>query len=149
MRRQRSPQFSKQLSKIISHRFRVIAVQLGILSGILGQNSTLIFFHENLYIYVEKHALSEFGSTETLAPVITGKITNNREFHGKNTVTSGHLRAQLIFFQKMKFQTFFYLQSKNQRRQLAGTPSKRLLKTSSSKKLVSSGKKYWYQTSYV
>ena len=77
------------------------------MSGILGQNSTLIFFHENLYIYVEKHALSEFGSTETLAPVITGKITNNREFHGKNTVTSGHLRAQLIFFSENEISDIF------------------------------------------
>ena len=70
--------------------------------GILGQNSTLIFFPENWYTYVKKHALSEFGSTETLAPVITGKITKNREFHGENTVSSGPVRAELIFFQKIK-----------------------------------------------
>ena len=80
---------------------------VGILSGILGQNSTLIFFLENWHTRVKKHALSEFGSTETLAPAITGKITKNRKFHGKNTVTSGPVGVELIFFQKMKFQTFF------------------------------------------
>ena len=69
----------------------------------------LIFFDENSYTYVKKDALSEFGLTETLAPVITGKITKNRKFHGKNTVSFGLVEAELIFFQKMKFQTFFYL----------------------------------------
>ena len=76
-------------------------IYLGILSGILGKNSNLIFFLENWHTYVKKYALSEFGSTETLTPVITGKITNNRKFHGKNTVSSGPVRAELIFFQKI------------------------------------------------
>ena len=59
---------------------------IGIFPEILGQNSTLIFFLENWHTYVKKHALSKFGSTETLAPVITGKITKNRKFHGKTGV---------------------------------------------------------------
>ena len=56
----------------------------------------------------KKHALSKFGLTESLAPVITGKITKNQKFHCKNTVGIGPVGAELIFFQKMKIQAFFY-----------------------------------------
>ena len=71
---------------VFNQKYNRERLYLGILSGILGQNSKLIFFHENLDKYVKKHSLSEFGSTETLAPVITGKITKNRKFHGKTGV---------------------------------------------------------------
>ena len=38
---------------------------------------------ENLYTYIKKHVLSEYGSTETLAPVNTGKIMKNRKIYRK------------------------------------------------------------------
>ena len=41
-------------------------------------------FLENLHTYVKNYAISEFGSTETLAPVINGKITKKRKFYDKN-----------------------------------------------------------------
>ena len=70
-------------------------------------------FFENLYPYVKKHALSDFDSTETLAPVNAGKIKKNRKFYGKNTVSFGPVEAELFFFRKWNFRHFSTYSQKN------------------------------------
>ena len=114
---------------------------LGIFPGIFGQNSTFIFFLENWYTYVKKHALSKFGSTETLAPVITGKITKNRKFYDKNGVTFCLKGPRLsFFFRKWNFRHFYISSQKTRLRNFAEHLQNRAWKILVSKKLVSCGK---------